>query len=237
VSTLQQFSLYVRQRSAVENDTVISSDEMTSLCNGALSDLYGLLVTRYEDYFLNAYVSVLQDGYYQIPLPPDLMKIRAVDYNNAMQDSNLWFTINQFQFPERNQFNTPYTSALAPWAKIALSWRLTQDNILISPASQANGIYRIWYVPQYVPLVNQSDTIPANMDQNGWTEYAVATACIRIMNKLHLESQAFETERAELRQRIQSEAKNRQGAGGKRIANVTGGQYSLFPTMGSWNDY
>jgi hypothetical protein len=235
MTTLQEFSDYVRERAAVENDPAIAPSTLLKICNGALSELYGLLVRTYEDYFLTTSLAALAGNEYIIALPPNLMKIRAVDYNQAYDAPNdLWYTINQMQLPERNQFNNPLTTITAPWGKVCLSWRLGQNQITIAPQSQCAGVYRIWYVPKYVNLVDPSDVIPSNMDQNGWIELGVASACMRINDKLKIDSSAFRQDKLELTQRIKSEAKNRQAAGGKRVANIRYNNSDML-MPGGWN--
>lgn len=234
MTTLQDLITYVRQRTLMQDANAVSDNAMKTIVSNACGELYGLLVTRYEDYFLQRAMSALAFNQEAFPAPDNLMKIRAVDYNTSFDaPENLWYTINQFQLSERNQFNNPMTTITQPWGKVCLSWRLTQNAIVISPQNQAQGVYRVWYVPKFVPLVNFEDEVPANMDQQGWLELAVAISCVRVMNAMRMDSSMFETERAELKQRIISEAKNRQAAGGKRIANVRYNNTDmLLPTGG-----
>ena len=240
MTALQDLITYVRARTLMQNAYAVSDTDMTTMINYSLGALYGLLVTRYEDYFLQTYMSVIDGTQNQnlsvIPAPSNLMKIRAIDYNTQLNQQGTWYTINQFQLPERNQYNNPMTTITQPWGKVCLAWRLGQDGIIISPANQAQGIYQVWYVPQAPVLVNLTDTVPINMDQQGWLEYAVSIACIRVMNALKLDSSVFEQEAAELRERIKSEAKNRQAAGGKRIANTRYNTGDMMYPTGNWND-
>jgi hypothetical protein len=165
------------------------------------------------------------------------MKIRAVDYNTSFDaPENLWYSINQFQLSERNQYNNPMTTITQPWGKVCLAWRLKEGSITISPASQSQGVYRVWFVPTFQKLVNLTDEVPANMDQQGWLELAIAISCIRVMNAMKMDSTAFLEEKMELRQRIISEAKNRQAAGGKRIANVRYNNADMMLPTGGWYD-
>jgi hypothetical protein len=56
------------------------------------------------------------------------------------------------------------------------------DNIYFRPKMGIEGTLEIWYVPQLVKLVNNSDVISWNPPIS-WEEYAVLAAAIRCMIK------------------------------------------------------
>ena len=224
MTTLADLITLVRQRANVENNEFVTDPELTSYINNSLGELDDTLVTRYEDYKITTILSTLVDGYNQIPLPPDFLKLRAIDFSTGTPtNNNRWFTINQYQMPERNRYNNAAQNILSPWGKVALSARVMGQTIFIEPQDQAGGVYQIWYTPKFTPLVNTTDALPFYMDSQGWSEFAVVGTCVKIMNKMNLDPQGFMAEKAEQKERVISAAKNRDSSGPKRIANVRNG--------------
>ena len=222
---LSDLITYVRQRADVENNQFVTDTELTLYINNSLAELDDIMVTDYEDYRLSNYFSNLpSDGLTNIiPIPPDFYKLRGVDYKaaaNAGGISNDYYTLQAFQFPERNRDNNTISNMFTPYGKTKLTYRLADQGIMIQPQSEAGGAYQIWYTPRFNPLINLTDIIPIVMATNAWVEYAVVDCCIKIYNKQQLDSSMFTMEKASLKERIRSAAKNRDSSGPKRVANT-----------------
>lgn len=212
----------IRQRSNMENNFFVSDAELTTYINNSLAELDGTLATRYEEYRLNSFQAILpNDGTSNIiSIPSNMWKLRGVDYQNLGQGMPQWFTLYQFQFPERNRDNNVLNNIVSPWGKIKLSYRLADVGIVIQPETVAGGVYRVWYTPKFVPLQQTTDALNIQMDTQSWVEYAVVDCCIKILNKQNLDPTGFMAEKAQLHNRIISEAKNRDASGPKRVSNT-----------------
>lgn len=221
-TSLADIITLVRQRSNMENNFFVTDQELTTYINNSLAELYGVLTTKYEEYNLSNFLAVIPgDGYSNvISIPSNLMKLRGVDYQNQGQGGGpLFYTLYPFQFPERNRNNNTLGNITAPWGKYQLSYRLAGVGILIEPQQTAGGTYQVWYTPKYVNLVQTTDTLTIQMDTNAWVEYAVTDCAIKIFNKQNLDPTGFMAEKAQLKERIVGEARNRDASAPKRMAN------------------
>lgn len=221
-TTLADIITLTRQRSNMEANYFVTDAELISYINNSLAELDGLLATKYEEYRLNSFQAALpNDGVSNvISIPSTLWKLRGVDYQNLGQGNPTWYTLYQFQFPERNRDNNVLNNIVSPWGKLKLSYRLADTGIIIMPQNQAGGIFQVWYTPKYVPLTQTTDTLTIQMDTQSWVEYAVVDCCIKIFNKQNLDPSGFLAEKQALHNRIMSEAKNRDASGPKRMANT-----------------
>lgn len=211
----------IRQRSNMENNFFITDAELTTYTNASLAELDGIMVRDYEEYRLNSFQAILpNDGTSNIiSIPSNMFKLRGVDYQNLGQGQPQWYTLSEFQFPERNRENNILNNIVSPWGKLKLSFRLADVGIIIQPQTQAGGVFQVWYTPKYINLVQLTDTLNIQMDCQSWVEYAVVDCCIKIFNKQNLDPSGFLAEKQALHTRIVSEAKNRDSSGPKRMAN------------------
>ena len=222
VTTLSDIITLVRQRSNMENNYFVSDAELTTYINNSLAELDGVLATEYEEYRLSNFQAVLpNDGITNtIAIPSNFWKLRGVDYQNSGQGQPQWYTLRSYQFPERNRDTNAMTNIVAPWGKLKLSYRLADTGLIIQPATNAGGVYQVWYTPKFVNLVNSFDPLTIQMDTNAWVEYAVVDCAIKIFNKQNLDPSGFMNEKAQLKARILAEGKNRDSAGPKRVSNT-----------------
>src|ERR1700690_300327 len=93
---------YARDRTATENNLAIPEDVLGRFLNMSLGAFYSLITTTYEDYNLGRYLATISTGN-QIPVPPDFMKLRAVDFGAPGQ----WTTVFGYNLQERNRNNNP----------------------------------------------------------------------------------------------------------------------------------
>jgi len=220
MTTMQDLITYLRQRSNMEQNQFVTDTELIGFLNRSLGELDDVMVATYDDYKIQTYLSVLPEGQNVIPMPPDFLKARAIDYNPSFTTNNDWYTINSFQLPERNRFNNSMTNIVSPWGKVTLAAREMGQSIYIAPQDEAGGCYQIWYTPKYTWLNLPTDVLPFYMDTQGWSEFAVVGSCIKILNKMNLDPSGFMAEKAELKDRVVNAAKNRDSSGPKRMANV-----------------
>jgi hypothetical protein len=225
---LQDVIDYIRQRTGTVNNDAVTDEEITTMANLALANLDLLLATTYEDYRMYPFLATLAGGpgNNMIPLPADFLKLRGVDYGGP----NQWITLYGFGLQERNRFSNPVVALSFPYLDGASRRVRVMDNfIYIEPAQLAGGQYQVWVTPKFAPLVNPTDLLPNYMDTEGWVEYAVASAGVKIYTKLLLPAQAFLEDRAYYEGLVRNGAANRMSNGPKVMQNVRNGQDNGYP--------
>ncbi len=220
-TSLANLITLVRQRSNMEANYFVTDDELTTYINNSLGELDDLLTTEYEDYRLNTFLAVLQDGYNEIAIPSTMNKLRGVDVQlTATPGQEQWQTLFSFQFTQRNRGRNALSDIVLPYGRANLSYRLADQGIIIMPLTQAAGTYQIWFTPKFNPLLVSTDILPIQMDTQAWVEYAIVDVCIKVLNKQNLDPSGFMAEKQALLVRIKGAAKNRDAAGPKKIANT-----------------
>lgn len=220
-TTLLDLRNLVRQRSNMEKNYFVSDAELTSYINNSLAELDDILITEYEDYRVNTFQAYLPPDASNniISVPSNFYKLRGVDFSKDDQP-NRWYTLYPFQLTERNRNNNTLNNMIAPWGNMRLSYHLSDAGIIIEPAQSCGGKYQIWFVPKFLQLVEDTDTLTIQMDTQAWIEYVAVDCCIKVFNKQNMDPSGFMAEKAALKQRIVSAAKNRDAAAPKRVANV-----------------
>lgn len=230
---MQELITYARQRSNLENNEFCTDAEIQLYLNQSLGELDDILATTYDDYHVLTYQSVIPTNNSSniIPVPSNLLKIRGVDfqYQPAQSPSQaaLWYSVPKFNFLERNQQN-PLSVISMPWGRLNVSYNLMDQGIQIIPNTNCAGTYQIWYTPKFNYLTQTTDILPLYMNAQGWAEYAIVDACIKIFNKQNLDPSGFMAEKQALKDRIISAAKNRDSGGVKFVADTRFGNQDFY---------
>jgi hypothetical protein len=224
-----ELTTYTRQRLGIEQNLAIADTELQMYLNMSLANLDMILCNTYNDYKITTYLATAGATSNLIPLPPDFLKLRAVDYGSPAA----WVTVYGFGLQERNHFNNPIGNMFAPYGNTAArKVRVMGNNIVIEPQNIASGNYQIWYTPKYKNLVNPTDDLPTDMDTQGWIEYAVASSGVKIYNKLLLSPAGFIQEVAYYEKMVRDGAQNRMSGGPKCVQNVRNIGDTTFPFSG-----
>jgi len=182
----------VRRRVDVRNMAVAFPDaDINEDLNQGWTRIYGKLCLTGEPYYLTRFLwtttsavdtyyttaSVTQpDGPGQLVLPTDIYRIKGLD---AQVQGNKYLPCARSQFEERDDFQS---------TDLAFPQRLKFDergsgvefNIILMPAPPAALPMRLWYYPNAVRMVSDSDTIDGG---NGWEVYAIDWAARRLAEK------------------------------------------------------
>ena len=232
--TLQDLIDQTRFRSNMEENNFVTDAELTIYINNSLAEMDDVLVTTYNDYNLNTFQAVLTDTNNIISIPSNFYKLRGVDFQDPSASTNQWVTLRPFQLVERNRGTSTIGRAIDPWGRTKVSYLLTNAGITITPATSAAGTYQVFYVPKFNPLVLTTDTLTIQMDTQAWIEYVVVDCCAKINNKQNMDPSGFLAEKAALKQRIISAARNRNAGSPKGMVNVRYNDDSYF-TPGDWD--
>lgn len=202
--SLAQIRLMAKQRSDRVNSQFVTDSEWNLYINQAAFELYDLLVTEYEDYFMKAPLLLTTTGSQQVDLPTDFYKILGVDLGLA-NNTTAWVTLKKFQFIERNRYVYPQINSTF-FGVFNLQYRVMDKTIFFIPTPSAGQFLRIWYIPKLVQLLQDTDILTGI---SGWGEYVIVDAAIRALQKEESDVSVFMQQKIMLIKRIEEAAMNR----------------------------
>ena len=237
---LSQIRLAAMQRADRVNSQFVTNAEWRGYINQSLFELYDLLVTVYEDYFLAEPIKVTSDGVtysYALPngsntfqnattnvtfTPKPFYKLMGVDLalNNA---SNAYVTVNKFNFVDRNRFVYPNTASTI-YGVFNLQYRVLGNNIQFIPTPSSGQALRLWYIPRLTELLQDTDT--TTLGVSGWVEYAIVRAAKFALDKEESDTSKLDAELLFLKNRIEETAANRDAGMPDKISDTRQGDWT-----------
>lgn len=210
---LGQIRLMAQQKADMVGSNFISLPEWNMYINQSYFELYDLLTTDYEDYFLAPPLLITTDGVTnQYDLPngtnyqgaPAFYKLVGVDcgLDNA---NNAWVTLNKFNFIDRNKFVFPNIGS-SFMGVFSMQYRLMGNSLYLIPTPSANQILRVWYQPRLNQLLKDTDVVDG---VSGWTEYIIVDAAIKAVMKEESDPTALYMQKKDLIKRIEESSMNR----------------------------
>lgn len=225
MTTLAELREKVRERSDQQSSQFITDTELNGYINNSYAELYDILVSRFEDYYIKTpLLFSVASGSNSYAVPADLYKIRGIDLNLDGQ----WSTIYPFNFVERNRVNSRARSVIG---RVGVNYRLMGQNLLFYPEDRAQGDYRLWYIPRYTALVADATVISDVMD---YEEYIIVDAAIKCMVKEESDPSALLLMKQSLKSRIEAMASNRDAGMGERIGDVNASSNRFGGSMPYW---
>lgn len=223
--SLGQIRLMAQQRADRVNSNFVTMPEWNAYIQQSYFELYDLLITVYEDYFVASPVTFSTDGTtFLYPLPngtnysaaAPFYKLMGVDLalNNAQ---NAYVTLNRFNFIDRNRYLYP-NSAATIYGVFNMQYRLVGTNIEFIPTPTANQQIRLWYIPRLQQLLKDTDLTTASI--SGWIEYVIVDAAIKALQKEESDVSVLMAQKQGLIDRIQSSAMNRDVGQADKISDT-----------------
>ncbi len=221
---LSQIRLAAKQRADRVNSQFVTDPEWRTYINQAMFELYDLLITVYEDYYVATPIQFTADGstfLYDLPNGSNTFynalnlgqtitarpfyKLLGVDLavNNA---SNGYVTINKFNFIDRNKFVYPNTASTI-YGQFNLRYRVMGNKIEFIPTPSAGQGIRLWYIPRLVELLQDTDTTDTGI--SGWIEYVIVRAAKYALDKEESDTTKLDQQILFLKTRIEESAANR----------------------------
>ncbi len=216
------------------NSSFVTDSEWNQYINTSMYELYDLLITLYEDYYLARPISFIADGatyLYALPdgtntftdqltntpvIPPAIYKLKGVDL--ALQTANNAFvTINKFNFIDRNRFVYPNTASTI-YGVFNLQYRMMGNNIEFIPTPSAGQQLRLWYIPRLTNLLQDTDVTQTGI--SGWNEYIIVKAAYYALTKEEADTSSLVMQLQSLNDRITSSASNRDDGQPDTISNT-----------------
>ena len=196
--TLVQLRTEARQRADMENDDSFVSDaELTRMVNQSIKELYDLLI-QYQDhaYYATSTTATMTPGTASYALPSTFYRLLGVD----VVVSGVTYTLKPFHFQERNKYSDDTWSFVGRIRGCSAKYRINGSNIVFSPVPDSAYSYTLWYAPQFVDLAH--DTNDSFEGINGWEEYVVVDAAMKMLEKEESDVSHLQLRKAQLTERI-----------------------------------
>jgi len=219
--SLAQIRLLSQQKADRINSNFVTLPEWNSFINLAADELYDLVTTVFEDYYMADPVYFTTNGSslsYPIPdgvstfqdasganiVPAPLYKLCGIDLglNNA---PNGFVTVQKYNFIDRNRYVFPNTASTI-YGVFGLQYRVVGNKIRFIPQPSSNQPIRLWYIARRRQLLNETDTTDGF---NGWTDYIITRAAKYALDKEESDTSKLDAEILYLKQRIEESAPNR----------------------------
>lgn len=218
--SLAEVRLLAQQRADRVNSNFVTKVEWNNFINQSYHELYDLLVTLYEDYYVASPLTFLTDGRVGglYPLPDGItvtdaitnqvaqpfFKLLGVDVGLSA-NGNAWCSLKKFNFISRNRYVFPQITSTA-LGVFNMRYRVLGSNIEFIPTPAANQYIRMWYIPRLTKMVKDSDVMDG---VSGWTEYVIIDAAIKALTKEESDTSTLMMEKAAMQKRIEEAAMNR----------------------------
>lgn len=239
VLSLGQLRLMAQQRADRVNSNFVTLPEWNTYLNQSRLELYDLLVTVYEDYYLAPHISMVTTGTDSIPLPdgvnyskaPAFYKLWGLDMN-INGDNNAYVTLRKFNAIDRNKYVYPNVASTVLGIG-NVRYRVAGDNILLIPTPSNGQTLRLWYIPRLSVLLADTDACDG---VSGWTEYIIVDAAIKALQKEESDVSVLFAQKQALIDRIQSSAMNRDVGQADTISNTRRNGFDSDPSD-DWGNY
>lgn len=230
--SLMEVRLRAQQRADRVGSNFVTLPEWNSYINQSNFELYDLLVTTYEDYYVAASITITASGTSNLyPLPtganysgaPAFDKLLGVDCGPS-GGGNGYITLGRFNFIDRNKYTFPYsTSSYSGYFNI--QYKVLGTNIMFIPTPIGNQTLRIWYIPRMTTLLQETDILDG---QNGWLEYVIVDAAIKALDKEESDTSMLRMNKANLLKRIEDSASDRDAGQPVTISQTRSAKDSFY---------
>ncbi len=238
--SLQGLRLASQQKADRVGSNFVSQSEWATFINQAMFELYDLLVTAYEDYYVAAPLSITTDGTnYLYALPNGTNHSGAEPFYKLMgvdlainTTANGYVTINKFNFIDRNRFIYPNTASTI-YGVFNLRYRLVGSQIEFIPTPSASQQIRLWYVPRLPQLLQDTDITTIGV--SGWLQYVIVRAAKYALDKEESDTSKLDAELIFLKDRIEASSVNRDIGQPDTISDVRQGGVGGSSSGYGWN--
>lgn len=226
--TVSELITRIRERSNTERSNFVTDDEIIRYIDQGYTKLYDLIVSKFENYYINDYSFQTTGTTQFFDLPTDFYKMVGLDqFQNTSGSGDNALTVRPFNFNERNRYNN---ILFAVTAAAFYRYLIQGSKIKILPPPDAGITFKMWYVPAPTKITSTAQTIDG---VSGWEEVVVLYAAVQIMNKQELDSNPLKREYAEAVDRVMTMATERDAALPERVTDlaVVNEQLALFPVI------
>jgi hypothetical protein len=174
-ATLESLRQRCRERTDKVNSTFVKTAEWNELINQSWTELYGLLITAYADYYATPISMAVTNNVEYTELPSDFFKLRAAFPLDGTQRLP---RLRQVDITDLGQSSYPYVRS----TQTIYGYVLVGSRIYWAPKPTASSTVEFWYVPQPQRLVSDQDVISSQV-VDGWDEYIVNDVAMKVRLK------------------------------------------------------
>ena len=204
-----------RQRADMEDNDFVQDAELVDYINAGIAELHDILVQEYgQDYYVSSkeFNTTADKDTYPINDSTSTENINILDFYklggmDAKINGNDWFTLQPFNFNERNLYQN-----WGSWSLLGLTnirYRMVGGNVVFTPTPDTTTAVKVWYIPQAAQFSSSTDTSTTWDDINGYAEYVITFASIRMLQKEESDVSVLLAQKQDLRRRITEAAANR----------------------------
>ncbi len=235
--SLGQLRLACQQKADKVGSNSVTVPEWNTFINLAMYELYDILITAYEDYYMAPRARFNTNGSQFIyPLPNGLIsftnqagdafnaepfyKLLGVDLAvNIDAAQNAFVTLKKYNLIDRNKFVFPNTGS-ARYGVFNPSYRVMGSNIEFIPTPSSNTTMQLLYIPRLPQMMKDTDI--TTLGHSGWLQYVICRAAKYALNKEESDTAAIDQEILFLKDRIESSAQSRDAGQNDTISNTRG---------------
>lgn len=241
-----------KQRADRVNSNFVTKPEWTNYINQSMYELYDLLITTYEDYFMAPRARFTTNGSTGIyPLPDGLLSFTSVAGSSFVAapfykllgvdlgintTANAFVDINKFNLIDRNNYVYPNSNSTL-YGIFNSQYRMLGTNIEFIPVPTSGQLIQLLYIPRLPQLLLDTDITTIGF--SGWLEYVIVKAAYLALTKEESDTSPLVTQLVALNKRIEESAMNRDAGRPDTISDVRlgannggGGPFSGF--KGGW---
>lgn len=213
-----------KERSDRTNSDFVTVPEWNFNINQAYYELYDLLITVYEDYYVADRLTFNTNGTnqtYDLPNGQNysnakaLYKLYGVDLG-LDSTTNAFVTLKKFDFISRNKYVFPQNTTTI-LGVFNLQYRLIGQKIMFVPTPSSGQTIGLWYFPRLTYLLQDTDVMDGI---SGWTQYVIVRAAKYALDKEESDTSKLDAELLFLKDRIESSAMNRDAGAPDCISNT-----------------
>lgn len=218
---LGEIRLRAQQRADRVNSQFVQLPEWNFFINQSYYELYNLLITTYEDYYIapRLLFQTTNTNLYDLPNgqnydgAPAFYKLYGVDCG-LDSSTNAFVTLKKFDFIARNRYVYPQiTNSIL--GVFNMQYRLLGNQIMLIPTP--NGVQQIglWYFPRLTTLLKDTDVMDSI---SGYSQYVIVRAAKYALDKEESDTSKLDAELLFLKQTIEETAQNRDAGQGDTIS-------------------
>jgi hypothetical protein len=237
---LGSLRLASQQKADRINSNFITTPEWNTFINLAMNELYDVLITVYEDYFMAPRIQFIATGatsIYALPngsnqflsypnqgplfTPAPFYKLLGVDLG-LQNANNAFVTVKRYNLIARNSFVYPNTASTL-YGVFNLRYRVLGTNIEFIPTPSGGQVLQLLYIPR-LPLL-LADTDITTIGFSGWLDYVIIRAAKYALDKEESDTTKLDSELMFVQKRIEETAPNRDAGLPDTVSNTRGSNW------------
>lgn len=195
--------------------TFVTHDVALQWANDALSKMHYLVANSGQEYFKSSQDFTLVGGTDQYALPTDIHKPLGCD---EITSSGSRYRMGRYGWQERDKYQDALGQSAVAWSQF--EYLVIGQNLELIPVP-SSGTVRLYYIPQFVKLVSDSDPVSPIFFE-GWEQYAVLSVAINARDKQEVDYSQLAAERDQLWQMFVDFLAPRDAGEPKHVVDVYG---------------